>query len=75
MKIFFWRQKSEVAPLVTDIESLRHEIRNALLGIKLEKNKLANALGDQAKALMGIRAHMERIDRALKPQNGAGERV
>lgn len=66
MTLCFWRPKP--TPIQNDIESIRHEIRNALLGIQIERKRLTEALGASSKALMGLKCHMERIDSALKPK-------
>jgi len=60
----WWRRRlqngTESAELsVRDLEQIRHELRNALAGIQLERKQIA-------RSLLQIQSHMARIEAALK---------
>ena len=60
----WWRRRlqngTESAELsVRDLEQIRHELRNALAGIQLERKQIA-------RSLLQIQTHMARIEEALR---------
>ncbi len=60
-----WIRKLRKKPEVSDCEDLNHEVRNALLGIQLERRRLWKAV----EACDGrIKAHIARIEAALRAQ-------
>lgn len=66
-KLLHLRQPERMFPgVVTVPPETQHEIRNAILGIKLEKKRLGNAMVEGSRALSGMRIHMDRIERALR---------
>jgi len=64
MRLFWWRDTGGVAVTesaelsVRDLEQIRHELRNALAGIQLERKQIA-------RSLLQIQSHMARIEAAL----------
>lgn len=58
MKLFWWRRITKFDP-PGSVEDIRHEIRNAILGIQLERKQIAQCL-------LRIGQHQERIEAALK---------
>lgn len=62
--MFGWRKKSKPTPSVDHTcDDLQHNIRNAVLGIQLERRNLWKAVDASDRR---IRAHIERIEEALK---------
>ncbi len=63
MRWWSWRPASPVTESAElsrrDLEQIRHELRNSLAGIQLERKQIA-------KSLISIQTHMARIEAALK---------
>lgn len=63
MRWWSWRIASPVTESAElsrrDLEQIRHELRNALAGIQLERKQIA-------RSLLQIQTHMARIEEALK---------
>lgn len=63
MRWWIWRSAppvTESADLsLADLEQIRHELRNALAGIQLERKQIA-------RSLLQIQTHMARIEEALR---------
>ena len=55
-------------PTVIPCENLNHEVRNALLGIHLERRRLWKAFDSYDKR---VREHMTRIEEALKSEDAS----
>lgn len=60
---FWWRRRVITKNSPGSVEDLRHEIRNAVMGIQLERKQIAQCL-------LKIGQHQARIEGAL---NGAGK--
>ena len=63
MRWWIWRPASPVTESAElsrrDLEQIRHELRNALAGIQLERKQIA-------RSLLQLQSHMARIEDALK---------
>lgn len=63
MRWWSWRIASPVTESAElsrrDLEQIRHELRNALAGIQLERKQIA-------RSLLQIQTHMARIEEALR---------
>jgi len=68
----FWRKRTKApavvstGPSIQDIEQIRHEVKNAMLGIKLELRHQIRAVNEKTESLVKIRDHCKRIDEVLK---------
>lgn len=59
MRLFWWRRRAVEPDPPGSVEDLRHEIRNAIMGIQLERKQIAQCL-------IKIGEHQARIEEALK---------
>lgn len=63
MRWWIWRPAEPVTESAElsrrDLEQIRHELRNALAGIQLERKQIA-------RSLLQLQSHMARIEDALK---------
>lgn len=68
---FWWSRKPALEAWNCDLEAIRHEVRNALLGIH-RQHKTANRLVVQlSESLVECRDHLKRIEEALKEKGHA----
>ena len=61
--MFGWWRRAKPAPVVSACEDMNHEIRNAVLGVHLERRRLWKAIETYD---MRTAAHLKRIESALK---------
>lgn len=59
MLLFWWRRRSNHQDPSGSVEELRHDIRNAIMGIQLERKVIGQSL-------LKIGQHQQRIEEALK---------
>jgi len=56
-----------------ELEAIRHEVRNAVLGLQLERRRVAVGLSQAVKGLNNMKDHLARIEKVLAAESMEGE--
>lgn len=74
LRIWLWWQRLKMwwhrsDPVSTkDLEAMRHDIRNAMLGIQYQRRVLLRSVGALSRAYVDMGDHMKRINGALESE-------